>query len=358
MIKKKFYNKKGVMAKHKLIFVLLPIYLITIILTGCQPAINNDKKDVDSQFISKSAFLLNTFISISIYDKQEEAILDQCMELIKKYEKIFSRTDPESELYAINNQTAPHEGLTYYISDEMSELIAYGLYYSKLSDGAFDISIAPVSSLWDFTGINPRLPSKEEINKALAYIDYKNIHLEGNKLTLAREGIRLDLGAIAKGYIADKVKEYLLSQGVNSAIINLGGNVLCLGTKPDGSYFKVGIQKPYADRNETIAIMEINDMSVVSSGVYERYFTFEGNNYHHILNPKTGYPYNNNLISVSIISKASVDGDGLSTSCFALGLDEGIKLLESIPDTYGIFITSDYEVHYTKGFKEAITLIE
>ena len=99
-------------------------------------------------------------------------------------------------------------------------------------------------------------------------------------------------------------------------------------------------------------------MSVVSSGVYERYFTFEGNNYHHILNPKTGYPYNNNLISVSIISKASVDGDGLSTSCFALGLDEGIKLLESIPDTYGIFITSDYEVHYTKGFKEAITLIE
>ena len=105
MIKKKFYNKKGVMAKHKLIFVLLPIYLITIILTGCQPAINNDKKDVDSQFISKSAFLLNTFISISIYDKQEEAILDQCMELIKKYEKYS--VDPESELYAINNQTAP-----------------------------------------------------------------------------------------------------------------------------------------------------------------------------------------------------------------------------------------------------------
>lgn len=126
-----------------------------------------------------------------------------------------------------------------------------------------------------------------------------------------------DLGAIAKGYIADQVKEFLIDKGVGSAIINLGGNVLCLGSKPGGQAFKVGIQKPYADRNETIAIMELSDMSVVSSGVYERFFVKDGVSYHHILNPATGYPLDYGLISVTIISEKSVDGDGLSTTCFA-----------------------------------------
>lgn len=331
------------------------IFIMLFLSAGC-----NSKNTANPQntYITKSGFLLNTIVSVSIYDKQDEDILDQCMELIKYYESIFSRTDPNSELYSINNQTHPHEGLTYQISDEMSDLLKYGLYYSKLSGGAFDISIGSISSLWDFNNIDPVLPNQDDINKALPYIGYENIGLEGNKLTFSKEGIQLDLGAIAKGYIADKVKEYLMSQGVNCALINLGGNILCIGKKPDNTSFKVGIQKPYADRNETIAVMEIDDLSVVSSGVYERFFIIDGVSYHHILNPRTGYPYDNDLISVSIISKDSVDGDGLSTACFALGLEEGMKLIENIPDTYGIFITSDYEVHYTKGFEDAITVQE
>jgi thiamine biosynthesis lipoprotein len=240
----------------------------------------------------------------------------------------------------------------------MLALLEYGLYYSSLSKGAFDITIAPVSSLWDFTGTTPVKPTDEAINQALAYVNYEAVKIDGNKVFFANENVNMDFGAIAKGYIADRVKEYLLSQGVQSALINLGGNVHTIGNKPDGSPFLVGIQKPYADRNETIAVIEIEDLSVVSSGIYERFFTLDGIGYHHILNPKTGYPYDNGLISITIISKDSVDGDGLSTTCFALGLEEGLKLINSIPDTYGIFITDDYKIYYSDGLLENFKLIQ
>lgn len=162
----------------------------------------------------------------------------------------------------------------------------------------------------------------------------------------------LDLGAIAKGYIADKMKEFLVSKGVKSATINLGGNVLCIGKKTDNTPFRIGIQKPFADRSETIAILDIEDKSVVSSGIYERYFEKDGTFYHHILNPDTGYPYDNHLVSVTIISDQSMDGDGLSTSCFALGLEKGMELINSLPDVHAVFITDDYQLHYSDHFQE------
>jgi thiamine biosynthesis lipoprotein len=183
------------------------------------------------------------------------------------------------------------------------------------------------------------------------------VQLSGREITYAKEGIGIDLGAIAKGYIADRVKEYLIKNGVKSALINLGGNLLCIGSKPDNIPFQIGIQKPYADRNETIATMEISDLSVVSSGVYERFFELDGKFYHHILNPKTGYPYDNGLISVTIISEKSVDGDGLSTSCFALGLDKGLQLIDRLPNTYAVFITKDYKLHYSSDFESAIRIL-
>ena len=168
----------------------------------------------------------------------------------------------------------------------------------------------------------------------------------------------INLGAIAKGYIADKMKDYLLEEGVESAIIDLGGNVLCVGQRPDGSPFRIGVQMPFADRSETAAVMEISDKSVVSSGIYERYFEQDGVLYHHILNPSTGYPYENDLVSVTIISDESVDGDGLSTTCFALGLDKGMELINSLPDVQAVFITEDYQLHYSEDFENQITLAE
>ena len=153
------------------------------------------------------------------------------------------------------------------------------------------------------------------------------------------------------------MKDLLVKKGVNSAIINLGGNVLCIGSKPDGTPFKVGIQKPFADRNETEAVMDITGKSVVSSGIYERCFKQGGKLYHHILNPQTGYPYDNGLISVTIISDQSVDGDTLSTTCFALGLEDGLKFAEK-KGVQAVFITEDYKLHYTDGFQDEINVTD
>lgn len=302
--------------------------------------------------ITKSDFLLNTFVTVTIYDSQDEALLDKSMELCREYEGLLSKTIASSEIAAINSREEGTDRVT--VSEGTAELIAEGLEFSRISDGAFDITIEPVSALWDFTGGQEVIPDEEQLAEAVEQVDYHNVSVDGNQVVLASPGTRIELGAIAKGYIADRIKEYLMGEGVESAIINLGGNVLCIGEKPDGSGFKIGLQKPFKDRNETIAVLNIRDQSVVTSGVYERCFEKDGVNYHHILNPETGYPYDNGLLSVTIVSPQSVDGDGLSTTCFSMGLEDGIALLDSMPDIYGYFITEDYEVHYSEGAKELL----
>lgn len=354
-------NKSG-RNKFKYKFMATSVLLIAILLTGCSNFnSNNSNTEEDTSkepFISKSSFLLDTIVTVQIYDKQDQKILEGSFDIIKKYESIFSRTDEKAELYQLNHGTLPKNGEAYQISDELTNILTRGLYYGELSNGMFDISIAPVSSLWNFKKTEPVRPTDEAIQEALPLVNYKDITLGKNKISFAKEGMGIELGAIAKGYIADRVKDYLVENGVKSAMINLGGNVLCVGNKPEGTPFNVGIQMPYADRNETIAVMQISDQSVVSSGIYERFFEMDGKNYHHILDPSTGYPVENNLISVTIISPLSVDGDGLSTTTFALGLEKGMKLIDSLPDTYAVFITNDYQLHYSKGFKEAIKVIE
>lgn len=302
--------------------------------------------------MSKQAFILNTIVTITLYDSDDASIIDDAFEECRKYENIFSRTIASSEISRLNSRPADEN--TFTVSEDVRALLEKGLYYSDISAGAFDITVEPITSLWDFAAPSPALPDPEAIQAALASVDYSRVSLDGSTLTFSSPDTRLDLGAIAKGYIADRLKEYLKGRGVSSALINLGGNVLCVGSKPDSSPFKIGVQKPFENRNETIATMGISDLSVVSSGVYERHFVLEGINYHHLLDPKTGYPYDNGLISVTIISQDSVDGDGLSTTCFALGLEKGLELVNSLDNTYGIFITDDYELHYSDGAENLI----
>lgn len=332
------------------ILVFLPaILLLAVTLTGCTiPSDNVSRNQAD--YIRSTEFKLNTVVTITIYDSDNENLLTECMNLCDKYEKIFSRTRTDSELYKLNHRElspVPDTENTYEISEDLASLLSIGLSYSQKSNGAFDIAIAPLTDLWDFTAEEPSVPNGREIQEALSRCGWKGVTISGQKITLASPDTEFDLGGIAKGYIADRIKEYLLSRNVNSATINLGGNVLCIGAKPDGSPFNIGIQKPFADRNETAAVMEITDKSVVSSGIYERFFEKDGKLYHHILNPSTGYPYENDLIAVTIISDNSVDGDALSTTCFALGYEKGMDYAQSIPDIQAIFITDDYELHYT-----------
>lgn len=296
--------------------------------------------------------LLHTAVTIQLYDTVDYDVLNGCFALIDRYEKLLSRTIEGSELYKLNHT----DGTSFTVSDEARDCIELSLYYSALSNGALDISIAPVSALWDFTSSlhSSVVPSADEIKAALPLVDYTAVHLDGNTITFDRQGMQLELGAVAKGFIADRVKSYLLENGVKSAIINLGGNVLLVGEKPNGSAFKVGVQKPFENRDSVVvAISELKDVSMVSSGIYERYFyDEEGNFYHHILDSKNGYPCKNNLLQVTIVSKESAVGDALSTACFALGLEEGLKLINSLDDVYAVFMTDDGELHFSDGYLE------
>ena len=371
-----FFHSKRSRSHSRFFYLILCTVLVCPILlfTGCGNITDADTSTTGNEPISINSIKLNTAVQITIYDSQDKALLDDCLALCDKYELVFSRTNEKSELYKLNHrkdtsdkdpnadgQTTPYPvsgtADTWHISEDLASLLSEGLSITRESDGAFDIAIAPLTSLWDFTAEDPKVPDDAAIQKALPLCSSDGVTIDGQDITLSSDDIQFDVGAIAKGYIADRLKDFLVKKGVNSAIINLGGNVLCIGSKPDGTPFKVGIQKPFADRNETEAVMDITGKSVVSSGIYERCFKQGGKLYHHILNPQTGYPYDNGLISVTIISDQSVDGDALSTTCFALGLEDGLKFAEK-KGVQAVFITEDYELHYTDGFQDEINVTD
>lgn len=371
-----FFHSKRSRSHSRFFYLILCTVLVCpmLLFTGCENITDADTSTTGNEPISISSIKLNTAVQITIYDSQDKALLDDCLALCDKYELVFSRTNEKSELYKLNHrkdtsdkdpnadgQTTPYPvsgtADTWHISEDLAALLSEGLDITRESDGAFDIAIAPLTSLWDFTAEDPKVPDDAAIQKALPLCSSDGVTIDGQDITLPSDDIQFDVGAIAKGYIADRMKDLLVKKGVKSAIINLGGNVLCIGSKPDGTPFKVGIQKPFADRNETEAVMDITGKSVVSSGIYERCFKQGGKLYHHILNPQTGYPYDNGLISVTIISDQSVDGDALSTTCFALGLEDGLKFAEK-KGVQAVFITEDYELHYTDGFQDEINVTD
>lgn len=383
--------------KKRIIYRLVSMQLIGILIislfTGCA-------KETSS--LTTSGFAFNTTYTITVYQGGTQKTLDTCVSKCADYEQVFSRTSKNSELYQINQIEALYltvveevsdfkdsftkkqsytkeqcesitkqieqkktkentvkysirqdGSITFEISALLERIVKKGLEYSKKSGGRFDIAIEPVSSLWDFTVKKPTVPDEQKIETALAYVDYQKIALDGQKLTFQMPGMGIDLGGIAKGFIADELKAYLVKKGVKSAVIDLGGNVLCIGKKDSKTPFHIGIQQPFADRNETIAAVSVDGLSIVSSGIYERYFkTKDGTLYHHILNPKTGYSYDNDLMAVTILSKKSVDGDGLSTSCFAMGKKDGLAFINNMDGVEAVFITKDEKMHYSKGFSK------
>lgn len=321
--------------------ILLLLFTISLLfsLTGCSLSSADSNES-----ISTTGIFFDTVISVEIWGTKDESILEHVDEMCSHYEQLFSRTIDASDVSRINSAGgAPVE-----VADETAELIEAGLYYSRLSGGKFDITIAPLSELWDIKNNPGNIPDAVSIMEAKSHVNYENVVLNGNTVTLTDPETAIDLGGIAKGYIADKLKEYLKSKDIEHGLINLGGNILAIGTKPDGNAFHIGIQKPFDEQNTAITDLDVDDQSVVSSGIYERYFEKDGKIYHHLLDPETGYPYENNLLQVSIISDRSVDGDALSTTCFVLGLEDGSALIESLDGVRAIFVTDDYELHYAE----------
>lgn len=305
---------------------------------------------------SKTGFYFDTVITVTVYDRDDaDALISDCFEMAERYEKYFSATLSESDISRINSAN----GKPVTVHDETAELIQRGLEYSEESGGLFDISIGAESSLWNFTDDNVVMPPDEAlIEDAVSHVSYKNIIVDNktDTVTLLDPDMRLDLGGIAKGYIADEMKAYLIESGVKSAIINLGGNVEVIGARPDGEPFTIGIQKPFSDTGEISARVRVSDMSVVTSGTYQRYFIYGDVLYHHIIDPATGYPEDNTLDSVTIITSESLRADALSTAVFLMGEARGYEYVKSHDDLEAIFIDKDGAVTVTDGLKDLVEI--
>lgn len=330
--------------------LVIAIFFITTLLTGC-----NSFKDTtqNSEFIARTEFLMDTVMTIRIYDKQDEKILDQVFDRLREIEERMSSTIETSDVSNINKnagiQPVAVNSDTYYV-------LQTAMKYAKLSDGIYDPTVGILADLWDIDGEElerDHIPSEEEIDNARALVNYNDlVLLENNQVFLKKNGMRLTLGSIVKGYAADEVKRILEENGVNSAIIDLGGNLYIVGRKIDGSKFRIGIQDPFSPKGSFVGIIEVTDKSVVTSGDYERYFIYEGKKYHHIIDTETGYPVDNELTGVSIITENSIDGDALSTTVFAMGLDKGMEFVNSLEGIEAIFITKDKSIYLTSGLKD------
>ena len=314
---------------------------LLLLCTGCSA-------ENDLPKLSEVGFYLDTVITMTAYTEDAQ-LLKAAMEECGRYERLLSRTVEGSDVWRINH--AGGEPVT--VSDDTAAVLRCAAAISEKSAGAFDITIAPASTLWDFTSGKAALPDRDELAAAAALVDYSKLRLEGNTVTLPA-GMMIDLGAIAKGYIADRVKDYLASRGVKHAILSFGGNIVAIGTKPDGTDWKVGIQDIDKATREYMLVVRNRGGSTVTSGIYERGFDLDGVRYHHLLNPRTGWPEQNELASVTILSESSMEGDALATAAFVLGPAKGMELIESLPGIEAVFIARDRQVSFSSGAKDYV----
>lgn len=299
--------------------------------------------------------MMGTVVQLKIYGTNAEKATEQSLKKITDIESKMSVNIKTSELTKLNAK-AGISGEK--LSQDTYSVIEKAVGYSKLTEGALDVTIEPIVKLWGIGTDKERVPLKSEIQEKLKLVNYKDILLDSKNSTikLRRIGQAIDLGAIAKGYTADEIKKVLINNNISSALINLGGNVYAVGKKLDGTNWSIGIQNPLDTRGKYIGTLSVNDKSMVTSGNYERYFIVDGKRYHHIFDPKNGYPSEAGLISTTIISDKSIDGDALSTSTYIMGLTKGLKLVESIKGVEAIFITKDKKVYVTPGLKDSFNL--
>ncbi|MCG1011878.1 FAD:protein FMN transferase [Tepidanaerobacter sp. GT38] len=299
--------------------------------------------------VTKTNFMLDTLISIQAFGPNATDAINKAFERIDDIEKKMTSKADFSEVISINEMA----GRDFYkVSPDTFFVIKKGLYFSNLSEGKFDITVGPLVKLWGIGTEHARVPSKAEISKILPLVDYRQIELDekNNSVFLKRPGMSIELGGIAKGYAADEAVKVLRQNGVKHGTVDLGGNIIVIGTKPDGKLWKIGIQNPFfKTRGSIVATVEVADKTLVTSGPYERYIEKDGKIYHHILDTRTGFPVENELMSVTIIAESSIDADALSTTVFAMGLEEGMDFVESIENIDAIFITKDYKVYTTSG---------
>lgn len=331
-----------------LVFSLLLIFSLGIFV-GCS------KNNKSSEPLSQSELLMGTVVTVTLYDSNNQEILDKVFNKVKDLESILSINENGTLVDEINAEAGIKPVK---VDEDTYTIVKKGIEYSKLSNGLFDISVGPIVKLWNIGLPDAKVPTQEEIDEKLPLIGYNDIELNETDRTiyLKRKGMMIDLGGIAKGYTADVISDILTEEGVKSAIIDLGGNVFTHGKKINGDDWKIGIQNPFSERGGIVGTLTTSNKSIVTSGIYERYIEKDGVKYHHILSPYTGYPYDNEIAGITIVSDISADGDALSTSVFAMGVEEGMKFVNSIDGIDAIFVTKDNKVYITDGLRSIFNL--
>ncbi len=330
--------------------------LCLFLLSGCTK---------EERVFKKTRDVMYTLVTITVVsDSPEDAeeAINAGFDEIKRLEELINYYSPDSELSAVNRSSGKKPVK---VSKDTIDMIRRALEISEFTGGAFNPAIGPVIKLWGFSKDESerRVPAKDAVSNALDLVDYKKVKIDmaGSEIFLEEEGMELDLGGIAKGYAADKAVEVLRSKGIKAALVAIAGDIRGYGSRPDGQPWRVGVQnpRPKAEKSgpgeDILTALYLEDEAVSTSGDYERFFTEDGKRYHHIIDPRTGFPAESQTISVSVIAPQGYMTDGISTGVFVLGSSRGIELLGSM-GLEGIIVDADRRIYITKGLKGKVEI--
>lgn len=330
-----------------LLIILIPVTAL-ISLTALYK--NNTKnkiiKDNLSHSVSTQSFGLGTIIQITAYGSNADEAVERAVNTIGGIDDKMSYYKSDSDISNINLNA----GVSFQnVCDETYYVIKRAVDYSKLSKGAIDLTVRPLINLWGIGSTDVKIPTDAEIKDALGLVNYNDIEFndDNKSIKLKNKNQSVDVNCIAKGFAADEVKRVLEENGIQNAIVNLGGNVYAHGCNPDGSAWRIGIQNPIKQRGCFLGFLDVKNKSVVTSGDYEKFYLYNNEKYHHIMNPKTGYPVKNKIVSATIISNHSIDGDALTTCIYVMGVENGLKFIENFNNIDAIIVTDDYKVYGT-----------
>ncbi|MCD8363366.1 MAG: FAD:protein FMN transferase [Lachnospiraceae bacterium] len=331
---------------RKLLLSLLGVAAVVLVV-GC---VYQYRQKGSNTVYQTQILAMDTVMSFTAYGRNAEAAVEAAVEEVERLDALLSTGSATSEVSCIN----ANGGGT--LSEDTQAILEEALTIYEETGGLFDVTVYPLVELWGFYSGEYHVPTEEELKEALAYVDASAIRLDGDQVWLG-EGQRIDLGGIAKGYTSARIMEIYEEYGVTSGMVSLGGNVQTLGTKPDGSDWRIGIQDPDGETGSILGALPVVDKAVITSGGYERYFEEDGNTYIHILDPRSGCPADSGLISVSIVSENGMLADALSTALYLMGLDEATEYWRAHADEFdAIFVTEDREVYVTEGIGGAFEM--
>lgn len=325
--------------------IIILCLLSAVLLAGCAFSPQREQKPMKTEF-----FAMDTYVSFTVYGDVSESVMDAAKREVDELEDLWSVTNETSEVYELNHAG----GSSTAVSEETAALLRFSLNMADQTDGALDITLYPVLTAWGFTTGSYQIPTDDELAAKMQLTGYEKVSLVGDTVTLI-PGMQVDFGAVAKGYTCDMLKELFESQGVTSAVISLGGNIQTIGTRPNGTPWRVSVEHP--ENRDSLGILSVTDKSVVTSGAYERYFDgADGKRYGHILDPKTGKPVDSDLLSVTVIGAESKQCDALATAFYVMGVQRTVEFLGGHPEIDALLFTQDGELYLTKGTADCFTL--